>query len=349
MSGPWEKYKSDSGPWTKYSTSDKQAVDQFASFPEVSAVLNSNKSKLGKTWDMLKVPAQMSSRGLGYIANAIPKPEPTGNLPMDLLKGYPRIEAEMAQEAAPGFINRAAFVTGGASKALGLAGKALAPIGRGIASGLEDWAGIRPEGALGEAIKDSGLIFSRGVLKAKPLYEAGKAELSEGTNIFKGMYKPEKIVDTAQEYLSKGGKLEPAEALMYRKAIDSLAKSGRYVKDELFSMRKTADAMAKASENISEADRLHWRGLQAQSLRSLFPKNVGGRASPFKVAEGLALAHMGPVGKALSVLFSPVALGLGATGLGVAGRVASNPGSAVAVQQLLNKLIQSSQSSQSSR
>lgn len=293
---------------------------------------------LRKGWDALAKPEQLSRQGLQQISNMIPEGKITGNLPADIARGTPRILANTMAQAAPGFVSRGALVTAGAAPVLGALGKAAAPLGKSIASGLEDWAGIKPTGTLAEAAKDPTLLFAKGKDAAGKFYEAGKSELPKGASVFQGMYKPEQIVDKAREILDKGGKLEPSEGLVYRKAIDSLMKSGRYVKDELMSMRDEADAIAKSSENIATGDVTALRGMRANAMRSLFPKNVGGRASPFKVGEAMALSHFGPAGKAASVLFSPLALGSGVTAGGVAGRLASNPRSAVAIQQLLRQM-----------
>lgn len=294
------------------------------------------KGLASRAWDALEVPSQMSSEGLTKLASYVPKPEPTGNIPMDVIKGTPRIAADTLAEAAPGFISRGALLTGAASKALPLAGKALAPVGRWGAGVLEDWAGIKP-GAVTAAAKDPTLIFAKGKAAAGPSYNAAKAEL-EGASLFKDMYKPEEIIDTAKAYLAKGGKLEPAEALTYRKALDVAGRSRNVVKDGLVDMRSNADAMAKESENISEGDRVFKRGVQAESLRGLFPRNVGGRASPFKVAEGGFLAKtLGLPGVVAAGAMSPLAIGSAATIGGITSRLASNPELATAVQQFIQQ------------
>lgn len=302
-------------------------------------------------WNALGKAEPLSRAGLQMIASKIPQGKITGNLPMDLARGTPRIAADTLAQVAPGFVSRGSMMATAAAPIVGEGMKALAPIGKSIAGGLEDWSGIRPQGSLTAEFKDPSLIFARGTEAAKPLYEAGKAEAvplsksletakeeAKGLGAFKGMYKPEQIVDKAQEVIGKGGKLGPADALTYRKAIDILAKSGRYVKDELFAMRQEADAMVKESETMSDADRLHLRGKMAQGLRSLFPKNVGGRASPFKVGEALAISQLGPMGKAASLMFSPAILGAGSGALGLANQVATNPQASNTAIQVLRQL-----------
>lgn len=317
-------------------TLSKKIVDKY---PEYSNQVSfENPSMLSRGWDALQKPEQLSRQGLQQIAQFIPEGKITGNKFGDIARGTPRIIADTIAEAAPGFVSRGSIVAGAAAPVIGGLAKAASPIAESVAGGLEDWAGIKPSGSLMGALRDPSLIFSKGTKSAKPFYKAAEKEIPKGSSIFSGMYKPEQIVDKARETLDKGGKLEPSEALTYRKAVDILSKSGRYVKDELFSMRQEADQIAKQSENIAQADPLHKRGMMASSLRSLAPKNVGGRFSPFKVGEALALAHMGPLGKVATVMFSPLALGLGATALGAAGRVASNPSASITAQQLLNFL-----------
>lgn len=329
---PWEKYKQTEGPWTKYQ--DKNQPEKETSLQEFSQLKGLPFRQ--KIWQGLTIPEQMSKSGLSKLSSMVPEGKVTGNLPMDIARGTPRIMADTFSKAAPPFLSRASLLTMAAAPMIGMAGKALAPVGEGIASGLEDWSGIKPSGSVKEAAKDASLIFSKGKSAAGKFYKA-EPELGKA-GLFSGMYKPEQIVDKAQEIISKGGKLEPSEGLMYRKAIDSLMKSGRYVKDELISMRNEANAIAKESENIKSGDIASRRGMMANALRSLTPKNIGGRSSPFKVGEGLALAHMGPLGKLAALAFSPAAIGVGATALGGAGRIASNPQSAVAALQLLRQL-----------
>lgn len=311
--------------------SSQPQQDPTASFPEMSAVTNSNQSLAGKAWDALQVPSQMASRGLKSIASAVPQPEPTGNLPMDLLKGTPRIAADTLAQAAPGFVNRASILTAGASKAL----QALRPIGsaigQGVAGQLESATGANP-GSLGRAWNDSSLIFGAGKKAAGPLYEAGKAEM-QGANLFKDMWKPDEIVQTAQDYLSKGGQLEPAEALIYRKALDVLGRSRNVVKDGLVAMRQDADAAVKASTNMSEADAAFRRGLDSESLRKLVPQNKYGGASAFK------MGIMGLLGPHYAGLLSPAVHGAVATAGGLASRVATNPAAAVASKEALASFI----------
>lgn len=332
----------------------KQAVSSAAtkmrgqtSFQEMSALKG---KPLGQQlWKGLEVPEKMAKRGLGTISSNIPQiqnsiaqktglpigTQPTGNLPADIARNIPRIAGETLAEAAPPFVSRASILTSGIAPMIGAVGRGLAPVGRGIASGLEDWSGIGSKGALGKAAKDASLIFARIPDSARKAYQAGNEAISQSP--LSKIPSPLKMVQVAMK-MAQRGKLSPEEALEARKGVDQLWKSNSITQAFKNSSRKVLDAVVKGDEDLAGADRAFSRGKTAASLRSLVPKNIGGRGSPFKVGEALALSHMGPVGKIASLAFSPLALGTGATVLGGAGRLASNPRSAVAALQAIRKM-----------
>ncbi len=334
-------------PNQPFTAGDQSApIDNSGSFPEARNVMNSNQGLAGKAWDMLQVPSQMAGRGLNAMAGAVPEPEPTGNLPMDILKGTPKIAANTLAQAAPGFVSRASMLTAGASNVL----QALRPVGsvvgKAVAGEAENLTNAVP-GSLGRAWNDPTLIFAKGKSAASGLYNAGKAELEQGANLFKDMYKPDEIIDTAKAYLDKGGKLEPAEALIYRKALDIVGRSRNVVKDGLVNMRGVADDAVKESDNLSAADATFKRGLDAESLRRLVPQNKYGGSSAFKMALMGALGRiLGPAGAGL---LSPAVHGAVATAGGIAERVATNPQAAVAAQQLFDEYQQRHGGSNGSR
>ena len=302
-----------------------------------------------QAWNALAIPEQMSRQGLQQLSSYVPQPEPTGNLPMDILKGTPRIATETMAQAAPGFISRGALATAGAAKGLQMVAPIAGAIGSGVANQLESLTGAMP-GSLRSAWNDATTMFSRGKQAAKPLYKAAQAEMNPAESIFSGMYKPGQIVDTAQEYLTKGGQLEPAEALTYRKALDILIKSGQSVKDPLYAMREGADVAAKASPTIAKADPLYQKGLYGESLRNLMPQNKYGGTSAFKTGIMAALSQAGPIGKAALPVMSPAAAGTAATAGGLmtryAGAPLTNPALATAIEQYLSQLQGGNQSPQ---
>lgn len=314
------------------SKTSQTPTDMSGSFPEAKAVLNSDASLPKKAWDALQVPSQMASRGLNAMAQKVPNPEPTGDLPMDILKGTPRIAANTIAQAAPWFIDRTSLLLAGGAKAL----QALRPVGSavggGVAAQLESATGANA-GSLGRAWNDPSLIFSRGRKAASPLYEAGKAE-AEGASIFKGMFDAREIVDKGQKYLNMGGKLEPAEALVYRKSIDAVSRSRGVVKDALVEMRGVADQAVKASENMSSADKLFQRGLDAESLRKILPQNKYGGVSAFKTG------IMSVLGPSWAGLLSPAVHGVTATAGGAISRIATNPSAAVTSRALITQFVE---------
>lgn len=300
-------------------TLSKKIVEKYPQYAEKISFDSEAPKKIGipgKAYEALNIPSQLSRKGLGMIAEAVPAVEPTGNVVRDVALNYPKIMTEAVAEVAPKFVDRASLLTAGV---LGTA-RAATPLIKGagglVGKGLEALSGLEHQtpGVLKEAAKDATLFFSRGKEAAAKLYEAAK----NGTqfNIFKGLYKADDIVDTAKAYINKGGVLEPTEALMYRKAVDKLMKSGKIVKDELIAMRQEADAIAKQSDLVAQADPLYVRGLRAEALRNLLPQNKLGGSSAFKT--GIA-AFTGPLG----VLMSPLAQGAAATAAGVGARLAS--------------------------
>lgn len=307
---------------------------------------------LGTANALLKAPEKMSREGLSQIAEMTPESiggPMTGNRFADVARGTPKVIAETLAETAPEFVSKAAMLTAGAAKAAKVGAPLAKAVIRGFGKQAEQISGAAP-GSLEAAYKDSTLIFDRSKKAASPLYEAGKAEIPKGTNLFDGMYKPEQIVDAAKEYMAKGGKLEAPEALMYRKAIDSLLKSKRYIKDALLADREVADAIVKTSENLSKADSTFKRGIMAESLRNIVPQNKYGGASAFKMGIMTALegmARSGNTGKVAARLIgasiSPAVQGVTATGAGLVGRygvapLANTPRAAASATAVLDNL-----------
>lgn len=277
----------------------------------------------------------------------------------DLGEGAPRIAADTMAEAAPGFISRGALLTSGAAEAL----PAIAPVAKSVLRSIgaqgEEMSGIAPKaaGALEAAYKDPTLIFSKGKKAAGEFYEAAKDELNAGKDTFRAtsvspdgvanmektkdvfskMYKPQEILDKANEFVDGGGQLEPAEGLKVRKAIDILLKSKQSVPDELYKMRDFYDGIAKESENLSAGDATYQRGIKADALKNFFPQNKYGGASAFK---SMILKLTGGMA---APLLSPAVQGGLATGAGLGAQairpfvgVGQNAGSVYAITQALN-------------
>lgn len=308
----------------------------------------------------LKWPEKKSREGLTTIAQAIPEqPIKSQSAALNYIGGIPRVAADTMAEAAPGFVSRGAMLTAGAMRVLN-AVRPLASIARqGVFRQGEELSGIAPktEGALNAAYKDPSLILSKGKGAAGKFYEAAKDEAEAARDTFRatrvsakgktvtmekfkdilsGKYKPDQILDIANDFVAGGGQLDPTEALKVRKAIDVLLKSKSSVPDELYKMRNFYDGIAKGSAEIGTGDLLYQRGRNAEALRNIFPQNKYGGASAFKLALMAATQKLG--GKAATLLFSPAAYGAGATALGLGARAATpfieNPSLAVSMQQL---------------
>ena len=269
----------------------------------------------GKVWEGMKQPSVLSEKGLKMIAGAMPNPELTGNVPLDVIKHTPRIAAETLAETAPSYISREAIL---ASKIPSVV-KAVRPLAsaarKGIFSQAEEFSGLSPKhaGALEKAYKDPTLIFSKSKKTASPLYEEAKKDVEGFGSIFSDERVPEKIVDKAEEYLSMGGKLEPSEAQIARRAVDKMIKSKKYIDDPLIKLRDKYDQIAKSSEKIAEGDVLYSRGEQAEALRKIIPRNVTGTPSSWKLGVSTGLGALGVPGKVLASLFSPIVQGSAAT------------------------------------
>lgn len=279
------------------------------------------KGIISKAWDALSIPEKKSREGLNLIADAIPSAEMTGNIVRDVALNSPKAIAETLAVTAPDFISRGSIATAGLLKGGKMAAPLIKGVGKAAAKAAEGISGLeyKTPGVLSEAAKDPTLIFSKGKKAASDLYETARTEMG-GSNIFKGMYKPEEIVDAAKDYMAKGGVLEPSEGLAFRKAIDKLLKSGRYVKDELMALRKEGDLIAKRSEAVKMADPIYARGVRAEALRLPFAQNKTGGSS---IAKGI----LGVLGGGLpNVAMSPLFQGMTATSVGALAKLASKMG-----------------------
>lgn len=312
-----------------------------SSFGELSNLYNDpNKSKMRKTWDAFTIPQKMSQRGLEGIAQAIPEGKVTGNLPMDLLRGAPKIAANTMAQAAPGFVSRGAMLTSAAMPMLKGMGAAAKAIGPGIGNQLESLSGMKP-GLLGKAFKDPSLIFSSIPQEARDAYQTS-SEIAKASPEVAGTARPLPLVLKLLNK-AKSGMIGSDEALAGRKAIDQLWESRGITEDFKNMARQTFDSIAKMQPKIKEADTAFSRGKQAAGLRQLFPQNKYGGTSAFKTGIMALLNSMGPAGKVGMAAMSPMAMGAGATTLGAAskplGALANNPRLAVAVQQLISNLV----------
>lgn len=264
---------------------------------------------ISRAWDALAVPEQLSRKGLGMIASAVPGREPTGDMALDIGLNIPKVAAETMAEAAPSFISRGAIVTAGALKGLGMAAPLIRSAGSALAKGAEGISGLeyKTPGVLTEAAKDSSLLFGKGRSSVSKMYQAS-IDTKNVRPFFGQAMSHKELINTAADIAREGG-LTPEEALIARKTLDAAKKE--IPEYSYHKMRDMFDAIAK---NVSkEADAAYTRAVKSEALRNLAPQNKLGGASVAKIAVGSLL---GPQ----ALLASPVVQGTLATGAGLASR-----------------------------
>lgn len=297
-------------------------------------------------WNALAKPEQMSRQGLEKIASMIPEGKVTGNLPMDLLRGTPRIAANTMAQAAPGFVSRGALMTAGAMPMMKGIGAAAEAVGPGVAGQLESLSGMKP-GLLGKAFKDPSLIFAKIPQEARDAYQVSSEMAQKTSQEVANTPRPLTLVSKLLKK-ANSGMIGQDEALAGRQAVDQLWDSKAITENFKNMARGKFDKIAKTADDIKEADTAFSRGKNAAGLRQLFPQNKYGGTSAFKTGIMAFLNSMGPMGKVGMAAMSPATMGTGATAIGAAskplGALANNPRLAVAFQQLIQSLIQKNQS-----
>ena len=278
------------------------------------------KSFVKKAWEALTVPEQLSRQGLGKIAQSVPSPEPTGNLPLDILRGTPRIAAETIAEVAPSFISRGSLVTAGALKGLQVARPVTSAIGKFIGKTAESTSGLgyKTPGVLAEAVRRPSLIFGKGIEKAREAYQDAKGipqiresmKVPQNTRVF---------IKQAWKALSEGN-ITPDEALEARKAVDSI---GEQMPDVV---RKSTRAVFNniAKQKYAEADKAFSDAIKSDALRSFWGINKSGTPSIVKGALTLGSAaggYVSPLSPFIAAALSPVVQGSIASGIGGASKV----------------------------
>ena len=266
-----------------------------------------------KAWNFLSIPEKKSKEGLKILSNMIPNPEPSGNLPMDIIKGTPKIAAETLAETAPGFVSPLSIALSGTLGAAKIAKPLIKAGGKMLGRGLEAASGLsyKTPGILAETVSDPSLPFGKGLDAARSIYKG----VQDSGNVAKELSEPL----THQEYIGrsleklKSGSLTPEEALEARKSLDKIRKTLTDVGYK--KTREIFDAFAK--EKFAKADQAYARAIKSEALRQFFPVNKGGTPSIFKVGIGGAtIPHLMP-------FTSPMVQGLGASGVGLIGKTVS--------------------------
>ena len=286
-------------PDTQLTTALKSQPDTF---------MGKVKSALGKGWDALAVPEQMSREGLTKIAEAIPGGEQVGTGPVGTISNAAKAGTEALAQVAPGFVSRGAIATAGALRGAKAAVPLVKAVGEGLASGAESLSGLeyKTPGVLKQAYNDASLIFGKGKQAAGKLYN----NVLDKTNvrpIFKQLMSKMELLKQAEDIAKQGG-LSPEEALIARRVLDS---EKRNIPEYAFRETRTLfDKIAKAAS--SEADTGYSRAVKSEALRQPFPTNKLGGTSVIKTG----LQALSPK----AWVMSPLAQGATATGLGIGAR-----------------------------
>lgn len=259
-----------------------------------------------KIWDTLAVPEKMSREGLGKMAGYIQDAPITGNMPLDVALGAPKIGIDTVAEAAPGFVSRESILTAGLLKGL----KAAAPVarfaGRTVAKGAEGISGLeyKTPGVLVDAANDPTLLFGKGKAAAGKAFELIKNNANVRPSFLEATSHGELLQD-AKAALS-AGTLSPEEAIIARRTVDKAWNT--IPRDSAIYLREQFDKIAKP---LSEsADKGFQRAIKSDALRAMFAQNKTGGTS---VAKNL----LGILGGGIpNVAMSPIVQGTVASGLG---------------------------------
>ena len=230
-----------------------------------------------QAWNALKVPEQLSEKGLGLIAGMTPEfvPQsavkrfagvvaspisgpigplageiasrigkdtngPTGNVLMDVARGTPKLLSETAAQTAPQFVSRGSIAMAGVAP---LVSKTIGPvvkfIGKRGATAIEGYQNI-PKGTLAEAYKNPSIYLDKGAAEAGKAYRSAKEAAGAGSEGLFGEMKNLKDVSSI--------KLEN----VVNRALE-MAKEGKLNPASAQSARKAIDEMYKSKSYSKEA------------------------------------------------------------------------------------------------
>jgi len=290
-------------------------------------------------FEALGEPARVSQRGLSQLAGAVPQfiggePEPTGNLPLDIARGAPRIAAETLAETAPQFIDQLGILTAGAGAGIKAGARAAAPLARGAgrlaAKGIEKVVGVGADKV--EKLFAKPLSILRAPTKGAVREAFSKAETAQAVKglkeiVAEGVTTSGASIRLAGKQILKG-QPNAKVILRGRKALDkqiatlesqlATAKGGRGALQETmeskFALRRTFnEALDKIAPKLRAADKVAAQQLDVDPFRRVaLPGSIN-----FFTPKGLARAIPG----------LPSILGASVAGAG---------GAAKAVNSLLN-------------
>lgn len=255
-----------------------QAVASAASqmSPTSASFIERLKNLPTQAWNALKVPEQLSEKGLGLIAGMTPEfvPQsavkrfagvmaspivgpigplageiaarmgkdtsaPTGNVVMDVARGTPKVLAETARKTAPAFVSRGSILAASAGPVIKGLGTPVKYIGKKAASAIEGYQNI-PKGTLAEAYRDPSVYLDKGAAVAGKAYREAKEAAGVGKEGLFGEIKNLKDVSNI--------KLES----VVNRALE-LAKDGKLNPSSAQSARKAVDEMYRSKAYSKEA------------------------------------------------------------------------------------------------
>ena len=319
---------------------------------ETSEAPTQDPGMLRKAWETAKIPGQMAEQGFKEMASFVPpSPEPTGNLPMDVMRGLPNLARTTAVEGLGKMANDLVLhpinaVGLGAGKLL----KAAAPLGKGLANLASKGSGAMPE-ALQAAAREPLTIFKPGIEKANQIYgelvnqvpvgpmPQGTERIANAFNRIKNAMQGtgttasasnRRIVDAGLE-LAQEGKLSPRLANTVRKSLDALYQSKSISDDFLNNARKILSGIEDTAAPIKKAKEVRRMAEMVNDLRNPFPKTKSGGTGQFRTV----LTTLMPL---LAPLTSPATQGAVAAGLGTATRALPGAGSISALLEALTSI-----------
>ena len=295
-------------------------------------------------WEALGEPEKVSRQGFSDISNAIPQPEPTGNLPMDVIKGTPSILgksfAETAGKVAPGFISPVSLalmgggaVVKGVSK-IPLVRKGAEALGRGAAGAIEKTTGISGDSVRSVFQKPLSLFTAPTKDEVSAAYSQSEIPsaassahemISEGTGSHAAIVK--RGGRMLKDYIETGNE-DPRSILRGRKALDKQI--------------GVLETQIDASRGAGRSALLHDKQAKL-NLRSMFNRGLDKMAPRLREADAVAsqilavapfrhltlpgkINFLSPEGVMRAVPGLPTAVGLGVSG---AGGVAKGVGAAI--------------------
>jgi hypothetical protein len=301
---------------------------------------NQGPSFMSRVWENLKVPEQVIGQGYRNIANVMPNGgEPSGNLPLDIAKGTPKVLAESAAQVLPKLYSRSAIVGELAGNALGSLGEvpqiqqAVGAIGKLGAKGIEAITGIPKENVV-NLFKSPMRLFSAPT-KSEVNSAYGSSELANNA--------PKAIEDIVQEGTASSPALvrRAGKALLNPEADiandPSVFLEGRKAIDKELATIQSQLATAPAGKSTSALTDAMARKV---ALREEFNNALDILAPEFRKADALASERYGvlpfrhvflpgkinfisPTGMSRAIPGLPTAIGLSLSGLGLAAKGAS--------------------------